>query len=219
MNEFLLGVGSSLVATALTVLGGWLSIKRLRRWPIAMLSRLTGLGIVRLYSYQKQANSDLGDDLADARWVKVFAGRGNELTRDSFRSVLEGTGRRLESVEILLPDPDAGPSSWLSHRESEVRRHDAGYESGLLAEQVRANISYLLAITNQTHHVQLRMYDLPNTCRIILTDRVAYFTPYEARAHGRNSPCLVFRSPGLLYDYALRIFSTAWERATPAKEV
>jgi hypothetical protein len=87
MAGFILGIVSSLAATALTVTAGWFGSRRMRHWPVAALSRITGLGIQRSYSQQKLANLDLGADLARARWVKVLAGRGNELTRDSFRIV------------------------------------------------------------------------------------------------------------------------------------
>lgn len=62
----------------------------------------------------------------------------------------------------------------------------------------------------------MRVFDLQQVCRIIVTDRVAYFTSYSASDHGRNSPCVVFSNPGPLYDFALRMFNVTWERAVPA---
>ena len=76
MEGFILGVASSLVAALLTVGAGWLTSKRMRHWPLAVLSVTTGLGICRSYARQSQANLDLGADLAKARWVKVLTGRG-----------------------------------------------------------------------------------------------------------------------------------------------
>jgi hypothetical protein len=216
VNGFLIGVLSSLAATVFTVVGGWIASKRVRRWPVVMLSRLTGLGIERFYRRQQDANVDLDEDLGRARWVKVLAGRGNELTRDSFQDVWRAAGGRIEEVEILLPDPDKGRDSWLSDREAETRRFDPGIRAGLLAEQVRANIRYITSIATANDHVLLRLYDLPSLGRIIVTDRVAYLTTYTAREHGRNSPCMVFASPSPMYDFALRMFTTAWDRAGPA---
>jgi hypothetical protein len=213
MTNFALGVVSSLIATLLTVAAGLVGAARMRRIPIALLSRVTGLGIRQSFAQQKVANAELAGDLAQARWVKVLAGRGNELTRDSFRSVWEQADSRLDSVQILLPNPSLGDGSFLADREAEIRRHDSGFRPGLLSEQVRSNIEYISAIASQRSNVELRLYDAPNVCRIILTDKVAYLTTYTAGDHGRNSPCMVFTSPGTMYDFSLRLFSVTWGRA------
>jgi hypothetical protein len=218
VNGFIIGVLSSLAATTVTVVAGWLTSRQIRRWLVLMLSRLTGLGIKRYYRRQRDANVDLHKDLNRARWVKVLAGRGNELTRDSFQEVWRSAGARIERVEILLPDPNTGADSWLSDREAEMRRFDPGIRAGLLAEQVQANIRYLTSVATANDHVRLQVYDLPNLGRIIVTDRVAYLTTYTADEHGRNSPCFVFTSPSPMYDFALRMFTTAWDRARLASK-
>ncbi|MFC7380639.1 hypothetical protein [Sphaerisporangium rhizosphaerae] len=216
MSAFVLGVLSSILATALTVTAGWVVSPWARQLPITLLSRLTGLGLRRLYLQQRLANLDLPAELVRARWVKVLAGRGNEMTRDGFAAVWQNIGKRLRSVEILLPDPELGPASWLAMREAELLRIDPGFAVGLLGEQIRLNAAYITAATSDRQDVRLRFYDLPNLHRVIVTDRVAYLTIYGPAEHGRNSPCLEARRPGLLYDYALLLFATAWEHSRPA---
>ena len=218
MGGFILGVASSLVAALLTVAAGWLISKRMRHWPLAILSAMTGLGIRRSYARQSQANLDLGADLAKARWVKVLAGRGNELTRDNFRPLWQEAGSRLESIQILLPDPCIEAGSYLADRESEIRKYDSGYEPGLLRQQVKSNIKYISTIASRRPNVELRLYNLPNICRIIVTDQVAYLTTYSASDHGRNAPCTVYRHPGSMYEFAARMFSIAWSQAIPADQ-
>jgi hypothetical protein len=213
MGEFMLGVVSSLLATALTVLGGWAFSLRARRWPAVLLSRLTGLGVLRALPRQQLATKELAADLARARWVRVLAGRGNELTRDSFASVWEAAGKRLESVQVLLPDTMTGHDSWLSQRESDIRRVDPGFSPGLLADQVRINATYVSEIRRHRQPVSLRFYNLPNLHRLVITDNVAYLTMYRQTEHGRNSPCIVACRPGVLYDHALLLFNTTWEHS------
>jgi hypothetical protein len=180
-----------------------------------MLARMTGLDIVRTYATQSLANVDLAADLARASWIRVLAGRGNELTRDSFADVWR-RARRLEYVQILLPDPDVGDGSWLAVREEECSRHDPGFNSGLLEDQIRANVRYLSQATNDDPNVELFLYDLPNIVRLIITDRVAYVTTYRRNAHGRNSPCLVAAHSGPLYELATRMFDVAMLKARRA---
>lgn len=218
MSAFILSVASSLAATALTVAGGWVLSRRARQWSIALLSKCTGLGIWHIYPQQKSANFNMPAELSRARWVKVLAGRGNELTRDGFISIWTCTGNRLKSVQILLPNPSLGPDSWLARREADIQRVDPGIRPGLLAEQVRTNVSYILEVARQRENVALHFYDLPNIYRVIVTDKIAYLTIYSNTEHGRNSPCIAACRPGLMYDLALLLFSTAWDHSQPAKD-
>lgn len=217
MSTFIFGVVSSLAATALAVAGGWVLSKRTRQWSVVLLSRFTGLGIRHIYRQQKSANLGIPAELSRARWVKVLAGRGNELTRDSFISVWACTGNRLESVQILLPNPGLGSDSWLARREADIRRIDPGIRPGLLVEQIRTNASYVLEVVRRRENVALRFYDLPNIYRVIATDNIAYLTLYSNTEHGRNSPCIVAGRPGLMYDLALLLFSTAWGQGQSAE--
>nr|WP_221473430.1 hypothetical protein [Planomonospora venezuelensis] len=205
------------MATALTIAGSWAFSTRSRQWPVALLSRVTGLGVRYVFPRQRLAAQQLAAELARARWVRVLAGRGNELTRDGFASVWEDAGRRLESVQVLLPDVDLGSDSWLARREAEIRRVDLGFSPGLLTEQVRTNAAYVSEVARHHENVLLRFYNLPNVHRIVITDNVAYLTMYRQTEHGRNSPCVVARRPGLMYDYALLLFATAWDHSRPAE--
>ncbi|MFI6322726.1 hypothetical protein ACIBG8_34660 [Nonomuraea sp. NPDC050556] len=210
MQELIIGVVSSLIATALTVGAGWLGVAWPRRLLVKLLSRLLGLGIARSYATQSAANADLGADLRAARWIRVLTGRGNELTRDSFQEVWRNEQRRLEGIRVLLPDP-ADPGGWLRRREEEMVRTDPGMEGGLLAKQVSATVDYMRTVAAANSKVELRLLDAQHTARVIVTDRLAYFTPYLAGVHGRNSPCLVFSADSAMYDYCLRLFDGLWE--------
>ncbi|MEU8057882.1 hypothetical protein [Microbispora bryophytorum] len=216
MQELVIGVVSSLLATALTVAAGWFGLSWPRRILLRLLSRMTGVGVVRSYATQSAANAELVGDLRSARWVRVVAGRGNELTRDSFQELWRSGGARLESVKVLLPDP-ADPGGWLRAREEEMRRADPGFEAGLLAKQVSANLDYLTAVAARRPQVDVRVFDSPHSLRAIITDRVAYFTPYLPGRHGRNSPCLVFAEGGVMYDHVLRVFDQLWQASPDRK--
>lgn len=216
MEAFVLGVASSLLATALAVLGGWITSIRSRSWTMILLSRLTGLGVWRIAPRQHLVAQQMKAELARARWVCVLAGRGNELTRDTFASVWEDAGRRIESVQVLLPDCERGPTSWLTQREADMRRIDPGFFHGLLAEQVRINAAYVREIAQERRAVALRFYDLPNLHRLVITDRAAFLTIYWTTQHGRNCPTILARRPGLMYDYTLLLFQTAWTNSQPA---
>ncbi|MET8040915.1 hypothetical protein ABZU25_08620 [Micromonospora sp. NPDC005215] len=214
--EFLWGVLSSLVASLIGVVAVWFGSQRVRGWLVAWLSRLTGVGVVRIYATQSLANAALENDLRQARWIRAFVSRGNELTRDSFSGLWAG-GSKPVQVDLLIPDPEvADADSWLARRDLEVGEHDPGFGGGLLARQVRANIDYLRVRTAGRTEIQIRLYNLPHFGRIIATDNVVYLTVYQDTEHGRNSPCLVFRRSSPMYDLCLRLFALAWSDARSA---
>lgn len=215
MTAFLLGVLSSLLATALVCVAGWLRSGRPRWWLVGLLSRLTGTGITRLYRQQRSAEPDLARDLARARWVKVLAGRGNVLTRDAFAPLWS---KAQVPVRVLLPDPAKEREAWLSRRAQDLGRADPGFGPGLLEAQVRTNTDYLERVGRHSPAVDLRLFDLPNTFRVIATDRGAYLTFYGRHEHGRHSPCLHLSPSGALYDAALGLFDFAWANSSPVKE-
>ncbi|WP_103504772.1 MULTISPECIES: hypothetical protein [unclassified Streptomyces] len=215
MVVFLLGVLSSLVATAIVVALGLIAASPPRWWLVKMGSWLAGTGLCRIYGEQRSAESDISQDLAQARWVKVLAGRGNALTREAFASLWSGA-LRLESVQVLLPDPESHGESWLDRRASDMSRFDPGFDSELLRSQVRANVQYLAQVSARRPDFELRHFDLPNNCRIIATDKAAYVTFYSRFAHGRNSPCMYVRAPKLLHSVALQQFDVVWASSMPA---
>ncbi|MFD9257932.1 hypothetical protein [Streptomyces sp. NPDC059538] len=214
MTDFLFAILSSLAASAVLLVLGLLRGARPVWWLVAACSRYTGTGLGRVYRQQSSAEQDLARDLRRARWVKVLAGRGNVLTREVFSPVWSESVCP-QSVQILLPDPDPREDSWLDRRSQEVSRFDPGFTGDLLRSQVRTNIDYLAGVTRARNGVELRTFNLPNNCRVIATDRAAYLTFYGASAHGRNSPCLYARAPGVLYTAALRQFDATWTHATP----
>ncbi|MFI0940770.1 hypothetical protein [Streptomyces sp. NPDC021020] len=214
MTPFLLGIVSSLAASAIALGLGLLRGSRPLWWLIAACSSFTGTGLRRVYRRQASAERDIARDLERARWIKVLAGRGNVLTREAFSPVWTGEFSP-DSVQVLLPDSQARQNSWLDQRSHDVQRFDPGYTRTLLRGQVRTNMDYLTHVTSARGNVELREFNLPNTCRVIATDRAAFLTFYSSSTHGRNSPCLYVRAPGLLYSIALQQFDTAWTHSSP----
>ena len=215
MAAFVLGVLSSILATMILVFVGWMRSSHPRWWLVALFARLAGTGVHRVYRRQASAEKDLAQELARARWVRVLTGRGNTLTRDVFTPLWSDTSGRVESVRVLLPDPDVVPGEWLTLRAKELESIDPGFAPDLLRDQIRANTSYLASVAKSRGEVELRRFDLPHLYRVIATDRAAYITFYDRRKHGRHSPCLYVRAPGVLYEAALHFFSTTWAGSRP----
>jgi hypothetical protein len=214
--SFLLGVISSIVASIIVLTVGWAVSVNTRRWIAQLLGRFTGFGLFALFARQADASSELVGAVGDARWVWIYAARGNELVSGTLDSLWDRVST-IEEVRIVLPDPQQTDSrSWLTHHEEEAAKYDPGFGSNLLSRQVQSNIEYLRERTKLFANVQVRTAEFPTVARIVLTDRASFLTLYSSAKHGRDAPCVVARSPSPLYDFSHRLFLMTW-RATSTK--
>ncbi|MFF2216506.1 hypothetical protein [Streptomyces antibioticus] len=53
---------------------------------------------------------------------------------------------------------------------------------------------------------ELALYDFPVIARLVITEKVAFITPYSDRRHGADSPCVMVASGHPLYELADRLF-------------
>src|ERR1035438_8154841 len=102
MGGFILGIASSLVAALLTVAAGWAASRRMRNWPLIILSAMTGLGARRSYPAQRLANLDLAADLAAAGGGRVRPGGANDPPGDTSPRMGREPGGPLKWVKTPL---------------------------------------------------------------------------------------------------------------------
>lgn len=209
--SFILGVISSIVATIIFVWASWFTSTRVRLLLIRTLGRLSKAGYSELHSRPADRSISLQRVLNEARWVKIFAVRGNELVSGALEDLWE-KAPCMESVDIIILDPDAvGTDSWISHHEREVSRYDRGFRQLMLSDQVRANIAYLANRISGMQNVQLRVSNFPSVARIIMSDRCAMVTLYSETEHGREASYILAEPSSPLYPFARRLFNMAHE--------
>ena len=213
MNALAVGIISSLLAACILAVVGTLSSKRCRAAAIRLLGWASGLDVEGLYARQADASGDVAAELAKARWVFILAARGSELDRDAFAPLWRT--RYEQPTRILLPNPSIdGTGSWVRHREVELSTHDPAYGGGVLAAQITATLE-LLRVRVLNGLCEVRLFDAPHLCRLVVTDRRAFVTLYTAREHGRSSRCLRLRSGGILYGYFHRVAEALWTQSAP----
>ncbi|MEV8631004.1 hypothetical protein AB0395_05045 [Streptosporangium sp. NPDC051023] len=212
MGEFWMGVVSSVAASGLLVGFGWITSSNMRRRVRRALLQVTGAGVLETFKSQREAAPAVAAALAEARSVRVFAGRGNELTRDTFHSLWETGARKKSEVKVLLPDPDeTGPGSWIDDHEQEAVKYDGGQAGGLIVHQIRVNVAYIENVAKNLDHVELALYDYPSIGRLVITEKVAFLTAYSDIRHGADSPCVMLSAGHPLYDFAARLFDKVWQ--------
>jgi hypothetical protein len=212
MKEFLLGVLSSLAAGIVLAIFATSTSVRTRRLMARALGALTGTDLDATFVDRSRAAADIRTELRSAKEIRLLAGRGSELQRETFEALLSKRPALARATfRVLLPVSRGGRlyTYWLRSRESEVSSFDLSFRTGMLAAQVDANVRFLRPHI-ESGTTQLRRYNCPHLGRILLTDRYCYFTPYRATAHGRESPVMKYRR-GDTYDWFGRLFELLWQ--------
>lgn len=216
--SFMVNVLASMVATILVIGGAGLVSRRLRRLFTALTTNWLGVDIEYVFRNEDDARTDLQEELRRARDILILVSRGNELQRPTFSPIfLTPSDRQRSSVRILLPATTLpeGAYDWIALREREAATFDPAYGKGLLKQLINANVQFLQQHT-QAGTIELRRFNAPLTGRLVATERYAYYTPYRADAHGRDSQVYKFTRGGEMYDNLRRWFEHLWQAGEEA---
>ncbi|MGW1364854.1 hypothetical protein ACWCQP_46575 [Streptomyces chartreusis] len=206
MNEFWAGVVSSVVVSAAFALLGWAASPSVRLRVRRALLKSMNAEIVERFETQHSAAGEISARLAGAQEVRILAGRGNELQRDTFRALWAEADRK--ELNILLPDPErSGPGTWIDDHQQEALAYDGGQGDRMIEENIRSNVQYVRNRIARLERAEMRLYDLPIVARLIITEKWAFITPYSERRHGADSPCVMVKSGNPVYELAERMFA------------
>jgi hypothetical protein len=218
MNEvlkiFIITILAELVAVVLlAIVGGFFSKKF--RWVLTVIfGRLLDIDVEHVFRNKREAREDIHDEIDHASFIDLLTGRGNELQRDTFAGVLTATPKRVR-FRILVPEGQSldGQANWTLQREKELAAIDPAYGNGILPKQIETNVNFVSSYLS-AGNVELKRFNYPHIGRILITDRVAYFTPYQRDAHGRSSRIIKYRRGGEMYNFLARLFDQLWEQET-----
>jgi|SRR5215213_9264367 len=211
---FVITILAEIVAGVLLIMIGGVFSKSARWVLTATLARLLDIDVEFVFRSKREADEDLRHEIGRASFVYLMTGRGNELQRDTFEKAFDFDPQGGETrFKILLPRarPDEQPD-WTAQREGELASFDKAYGSGILGNQIETTVRFLAAHV-AAGKVELRHFHYPHIGRLLITDRVVYFTPYRTDAHGRDSRVIKYRRGGEMYDFFLRLFNQLWNYA------
>lgn len=218
MGEFISSMLASLAAAMVTVVLGALFAKRARQRLYDLVARVFNIEMYPAFRHQRDSEDFLAEEIKRANKVYILAGRGKILESSTCEPLWSRSNRRLSEIRVLLPNPKADhKGGWLQQREQETLSHDENYVAGRIAQQIRGVVMQIDA--RATPKTEVRFYDFPHLCRLIITDRVILFTPYSDQVHGTESPCYQIRPPGELYDFFVRYFAKVWDAPSTCRHV
>jgi len=208
----------SLIGAAIAFLIAALCSKTVRRALTAMASTFLGIQVKYVFRNGKEAEAAIKQELAESSFVRVFAGRGLQFQESLYSSLLEKGPSSHREVQVLMPNPDVPSETidWIALRENELSKVDRSFGQGILREQIRVSIQFLLSHVH-ADNFQLRLYSMPHIGRIIVTDQSVFFSPYSSTKHGRD--CRVFEyGRGDIYDNFVRFFDMVWQNSVQPQQ-
>jgi len=215
MSQFILGVLASLAGGFILLVLTRFS-RGMRKLLSKVLNVLSGGDIEYVFYNKSDPSCDLPRKLQSAKDVAIFTSRGNELQRDTFISLfLKRYANSNVRVRILLPSTSLETTEydWTAQRERELAAFDSSFGDKLLHRQIDMNVAFLHPHIREGK-VELRRYNAPHIGRIVLVDGVAYYTPYNAETHGRDSKIYKFKAGGAISCNLHRLFDQLWSAAS-----
>jgi hypothetical protein len=219
ITGFVLTVLAEVVAAGIIFFTATWRSKAVRRALTAIASAFLNVDIQYVFPSGADAEKAIKEALKNAQQAKIFSGRGNAFQRDLFAPLLVKDDNKEIRVQILLPDPSplAHGRNWVEHREREVATFDPSFGHGTLPRQIE-NVLLFLQPHIEPKRFEVRRYSAPHICRLILTDKHLFLTPYSKLMHGRHGRVYQI-GRGDLYDMFDRFFDMLWDASRdPAVE-
>ena len=204
MTELVYAVVGALAGTVIA--GVAVRVGRASRGRFArVIEVLTGTHYEKAFRNKAAAATEIDRELARASHVRLLTGRGDDLRRDTFSRFLPPRATGATRFQILLPRVGA-PGLWVEDREQELESFDVGYQNGVLRRSILSNVDFLRTFVD-SDAITVSEYDFPHLGRLLLTERVAYLTPYTSRTHGRHDPVIRYYRGSETYYFFERLFN------------
>jgi hypothetical protein len=200
-------IGTSLIAAGIT---GWTVFLYvfLSRDVSARLRILTDFGVSNIFAARSiRIREEYDDRLSSAREHIDILGFGLRALREDYFDKFSGW-REKAHVRILLLDPTFPTCApYASQRDIEEKQ-----SVGTIAQEVHDFVEAVLPILNSSgrYPFEVRLYRCLPTMNIFRIDDEVFFGPYLLKEPSRNSPTMLFRRGGLLFERVVGQFEAIW---------
>lgn len=204
INGIIQGVLGSLVASVIWAIIVLFFSRRILKIIRELFHTLFDSGAKNIYqsSRDPEYSIDIKRDLEKARKIRICCSRGNFLEKQPFRSVLNNSQA---PIEILLSQHT--PNPWLALRLDEVNKFEEIYTESTICDSIKTNMRYLNKCKGP---IKIKNFSSIHIGRIILTDEVAYFSPYLKESFGEDIVIYKYMVNSSMYCWLERIFDEMW---------
>lgn len=209
MDQFLIGVASTLAGTALLFLvSKWKRVSWLK-WISG--SFLFGHGIEYVYPSQKEAVLDIIEDMKHSDKIRVYTMRGFSFLEpeEDFSSFMDEPSK---SIEMLIANPGSKrhPNPEVMNRGLETKTSDPDmYRKDIIRALKKVKI-----LMEHNKRLRCRIHHEPATFRMILLNKRLYLGFFEPYASGSQLPIYRIRPDTHIYSAFERLFEQVWKRSS-----
>ena len=171
-----------------------------------------------VYVTKREAESQIKDAISNSSNIRIIAGRGNELQRETYEKLFSAP-HKFTTIKILLPLPlkHREKVDWLDQREREIIAFDKSFTKNTLRGQIKINIEFVKNIANVNSNFTLKLYNVPHIGLVTITDNALFFYLLKSNGHGRDSMMFRCNVGSELYKGLTRYFDEIWRSSEEAK--
>jgi hypothetical protein len=209
MDQFLIGVASTLAGTAvLFLISKWKRISWLK-WISG--SFLFGPGIEYVYSSQQEAVPDIIEDIKHSDRIRIYTMRGFSFLEpeEDFSSFMDDTGK---SIEMLIANPGSKrhPNPEVINRGRETKTSDPD----MYRKDIIRAIKKVKILMERNKRLRCRLHTEPSTFRMILLNKRLYLSFFEPYTSGSQLTIYRIKPETHIYRAFQRLFEQVWRRAS-----
>ncbi len=208
----IMGILASLIAYFIIKAISDLFVKKSGKKIVSnILGKVLGIEIKNIFKNSEDVVEDLQIELKKAKNIAILTGRGLDLRKGpKFQEIYENSKNK-DSIRILLPRTifTSDETDWTAHRQSELETASKAYRGNLKNDILETQNSIINHDTSKK--IKIKCFNTPHIGRIVITERVAYFTPYETNKDGLESRIFKYGTNDDMYNALTRLFDVIWE--------
>lgn len=186
MKEFILGVTSSLAASALLVIGARLLPQSWRTALMWAAARVLNCGITASFRDEGRAASAILAEARKSETIRILSIRGFRLTsEDRPLSVLLHPENAYRQLEIMIADPR---SAAVSQRDAGFATRAVTYGKGSYHEDVNRSLIALAHARRRNSRISIRTHFQCESFRLIILDSSLFLSFYPLGVSASESP-------------------------------
>ena len=188
-------------------------------WYNKLISKsITNQGLIGEYKNIEFAFKNICLEINRSKKIYIYTGLGTKI-RDIFHEI-----RANIDVTVFLPDtsPNSG-INWLEKRALEIKKSsNLGYYNDLRdaineIDLIRSTLSTFEKENKGSTHI--KRYNAPHTCRIILTNNVAFFSPYVKDKYIDSTPISCYLKGSYMYEHLEKTLTNLEEQSVDETKV
>jgi hypothetical protein len=218
-----MGVLTSFIGSAVLIVITYFISRNFKVLLPGIFGKFLGWYVEYVYNNFYDAKKEMESELAKAKFINFLTCRYDEMYSGLINKFIEKNGKMnqiqdgkikllLPGIPIKLEDGNNGlwenQIDWIRIRNNECSQFDPAYEKN--KNKLLNNIETTFREYSENKNYKIKFFSMPIRFRFLMTDRVAFFTPYQDCKHGKDCRVLRFDVYSEMYYFLEKLFDNFW---------